>query len=219
MENRHVRLTGEKRRKREHALLKESTTCSVRLWGLYAAMSDMQRAQKGTVCRYGAAQPCWAALSWLKLGGKSIFRSLEHTKLCIPFVFPHPSHFRLTLVKPDLDSGAPLWVTVCLLDQSLPPKGQVMPRILTRLSEPRQELVNLRSKSHRDLADQQQFTRDYHVVVQLVSFSPGMTALRLAHLWSVAGSRISFTKFEEYHHISLIGHWKTLAIPVIPTGE
>jgi hypothetical protein len=125
----------------------------------------------------------------------------------------------LNLVKLHLHSGAPLWVTICLLDQSLPLKGQVMPQILTRLSEPCQELVNLRSKSRQDLADQQQFTRDYNVVVQLVRFSPGMTSLRLAHLWSVAGSRISFTKFEEYRHISLISHWKTLAIPVIPTRE
>jgi hypothetical protein len=71
-------------------------------WGSEAYIQQgLIRSEPKTVPFAGMGQPqsCWAAPSWLKPGGKSIFRSLGHAIPWFPLYFSHPSLFRQALVK------------------------------------------------------------------------------------------------------------------------
>ena len=73
--------------------------------------------------------------------------------------------------KLSLDPYVPLWMLICLLGQSRSQNGQVLQQILTRLSEPRQELGTLKSNLLRKEANLAWFTSDCHVPVLLASIS------------------------------------------------
>lgn len=95
----------------------------------------------------------------------------------------HTLHFTQTLFQANPEPGFRSWVLVCLLAQSLWPRCQVMPQILTRLSEPRLRPNSPQFRSHWKLTHSVRLPwrrNRYRVAALPVDFYAWLSSLKLA---------------------------------------